>query len=388
MRLSDLTAAGSTTANSQIFHQAALGFAILFFGIRHQQAHITKQGFAIHGIALKQLNSALQSSNRYVSDDIILSVATLAILECWVPTGTNHYLIHMTGLERLLELRGPSSFSSPKRVLLYKAVRRMILLASLRTGKRSILARSDWKTAFRENCSNDELQEQDLFDVLADCTVLAAEHDSMLATREPDLEFGSLNQVETHRKALTLLNQLFAWKERWDGDINNAYIEGAPVFPRTESVEELLSDDLTSFHTTFKFCNDAAAIMLMFYNTTLIYVFRVLASHALDSPSSHSSQSFTQDAPLDADCAHALREQTKRKYNAEERLAALEVCRCLPYHMNQLLDLNAITSPVVQWAVATAWLTLGGSESAEGRWMAMLLLTRNREVVAKGLLTT
>lgn len=41
IQLSDVITAGTPTANGQIFHQAVLSFAIIFFGTQHRQACIT-----------------------------------------------------------------------------------------------------------------------------------------------------------------------------------------------------------------------------------------------------------------------------------------------------------------------------------------------------------
>lgn len=404
MQLGDILTAGTAIANNrQIFHQAVLSFAVIVFGTRHGQTLIINQGYAIHGAALKQLNNALQDSKCYTRDEVILSVATLAILECHVPTGPKHYLMHMAGLERLLELRSQSSFfTNPKSFELYKAVRHMILFASLRTGKRSILAREEWKMVFRENCSNEEeIQEQDLYDVLADCTVLAAEqHDGMMsANLERDPENRSSHQHpqnETiNRKALSLLNHLRIWRKRWDSDERNSYFEAPVGFATVEPVQqEPLGDDLPPFLTTsFEFSSNTTGIMLMFYNTTLTYIFRVLASVTLENIGTQSGQSFRMQTAFQDDAGHldydeVCKQTTKQGCVAVERLAALEVCRCIPDYLKRKSGLDSDSSPVFQWAVATAWVTLRGNEnSAEGKWMMKLFNTKYREFMATGLLT-
>ncbi|KAF2190115.1 hypothetical protein K469DRAFT_699711 [Zopfia rhizophila CBS 207.26] len=385
IQLGDIITAGTTTENGRIFHQAVLSFAIIFFGTQHGQAYITNQGYAMHGVALKQLNHVLSDPICYTCDEVILSVVTLAMLECLVPTGPKYYLRHMIGLERLLELRDPSSYCSPKSSELYKSVRHMILFASLRTGKPSILARAEWKTVLRANCSDEELQEQDLYDVLADCTVLVAERDNMLANWELDLERGTHQRDKIKRRALPLLTHLRAWRKRWDSDGRNSYFETSAAFARLQPMQESRGDDSPHFPTIFEFSNDSAATMLMFYNTTLIYVLQVLASLPLENFGIHSNQSFIQNTLQDAGYLDDLWKHTKYEYIAAERLAALEVCRCIPYYLVRKSRLDSDSSPVVHWAVTTAWMTLRGNESAEGRWMMDLLNRKSREVIAKGL---
>lgn len=378
VQLSDIVTAGSATSNSQIFHQAVLSFAIIAFGAQHGQAHVTGQGYSMYGVALKQLNQALADSKCFIRDEVILSVVTLALLECWVPTGPKHYLKHMIGLEKLLELRGPGSYS-PNSSELYKGVRHMILFASLRTGSPSILARAEWKAVLRANCSSEEMQEQDLFDVLADCTVLVKERDNILTDWKLDLERSANRRDETKRKARALLTCLHAWRRRWGSDERNSHSErSANLISPRQGV------DWERFPTVFEFSDESVAIMFMFYNTVLIYVLRVLASLTPESSEIPSNRSFKQGTMQDAGDPNDLRNDTKDEYITAERLGALEICRCIPLY---LVQKESAHPPAFQLAVTTSWTTLGGKESAEGRWMTDFLNTtrKNRELVAKGL---
>ncbi|KAF4633791.1 hypothetical protein G7Y89_g4321 [Cudoniella acicularis] len=312
---------GANTATRQIFPQAVVSFATVFFGAHHRQSQIISHGYTMFGVALKQLSQALSEPKCYTRDEVVLSVATLALLECWVPSGPKNYLKHVAGIERLLELRGPD----PRSLELYKGLRHMILFASLRTRKLSILARAEWKTAFKINCSEKELQELDLYDVLADCTALVVEQDDMLATRGLDLMRDIRRHDEVKEKALTLLTHLHAWRKRWDSDGKNSY---SGIFAN--------EDDPPPFLTIFEFSSDSTATMLMFYNSALIYVLRILASLQLDS---------------------------KDEYITAEWSAALDICRCIPYYLarESRLDLR-----VVHLAVVTVWTTFRVKKSCKG----------------------
>jgi hypothetical protein len=380
VQIGDIIKAGTTIASGQIFHKAFLSFALIMFGSQHGKVQITDQGYAIHGMALRQLNQALSDPNCRARDEVFLSVVTLALLECFVPSGSKHYTKHMIALEGLLELRDPSSRCSPNLSVLYKSVRHMILFASLRTGKPSILAREEWKTFLRAQCSQGELQEQDLFDVLADCTVLIAERDKMLADSALDLERSTNERDEIKRKTLTLLSYLCVWKKRWDDDGRNSYSETPTVTAGLPKREVSFP-----FLTTFEFSNASAATMLMFYNTTLIHVLRVLASlpPPIDSLGLRSSQS-TQDTLQDIRSPDDLWRLSKDAYHAAERLAALEVCRCLPFDLVQTSRLGSCPSPISGWAVTTAWMTLRGIESVEGRWITDILNTYGGNSFVKG----
>ena len=380
VQLGDIIKAGTSVASGQIFHKAFLSFALIMFGSQHGKVQIIEQGYAIHGMALRQLNLALSDPNCRARDEVFLSVVTLALLECFVPSGSKNYTKHMIALEGLLELRDPSSRCSPKLSVLYKGVRHMILFASLRTGKPSILARKEWKKFLRAQCSQEELQEQDLFDVLADCTVLIAERDKLLADSVLDLERSTNERDEIKRKTLTLLSHLCAWKKRWDDDGRNSYSETPTV-----TAGQPTREDSAPFLTTFEFSNAPAATMLMFYNTTLIQVLRVLASlpPPVDILGVRSSQS-TQDTSNDAQSTDNLWRLSKDEYHAAERLAALEVCRCIPFDLVQTSRLGSCHSPISGWAITTAWMSLRGNESVEGRWITDLLNTNGGKTFVKG----
>ncbi|KUJ13954.1 uncharacterized protein LY89DRAFT_784788 [Mollisia scopiformis] len=365
----------ATTPNGKIFHHAVLSLAVLFFGTEHRQSKITVKGYAMHGVALKRLNQALAVPGCYAHDEVILAVVTLALLECFIPTGPNHFLKHMSGLERLLELRGPGtegySSSSSK---LGRGARHMILFASLRTGKPSILARPEWKAALRIDCPVEQLPEQDLIDILADCTVLVAGSEKILANGGLELEGNARQRDEIEVKALSLLEQLRAWKRGWDTDLKNAYFETL-IAPERVQPTANWTDNSPPFLTIFEFSNDVSATNFMLYHAVTIYILRVLKSITIQTSS--PMQNYSQDP--------TLQKQTKDEYIAAERLAALDVCRAVPYYIGLKAGLDLCHSPVVHMGVITAWITLGGVESAEGKWMMELLNAESREVIAKGL---
>ena len=113
--------------------------------------------------------------------------------------------------------------------------------------------------------------------------------------------------------------------------------------------------------------------MFMFYNTALIYVLRVLASLLPENPLIYPNQSYTRSLLPKVD------------YITEERLAAVDICRCLPQYLVQKPP-DSGPPPTVHFALTTAWMTLHGKESAEGRWMMELLNSKGQVALAKGLL--
>ncbi|CAO2658223.1 Nn.00g059460.m01.CDS01 [Neocucurbitaria sp. VM-36] len=395
LQLTDIsTADGKSSANKPVFRHAVLSFATVYFGAQHRQTNILNQGYAMHGAALKQLNKALSDSRCCIRDEVIVSVITLAVLECLVPTGRKNYLKHMLGLERLLELREPDAVAhcSFKTSELYKGVKYMILFASFHAGTPSILARPEWKAVLRVNCSDEELQEQDLCDVLADCTVLVAERDELVP--RSDRHVGQRGKLK--RKAVSLLAFLCAWKKEWESQEHCISSEESPHLGDWQlSPASSIQDDSRRLPLAFNLKSDAAARMLMLYHTTLIQVLQILASlpherpehledHSDDTPSPTPWQYFAHE---DDDTWKLI---SNADWAAAKHLAALQVGRCIPAYLNHKRARSdpQFSSQVVQWAVTAAWTALGGDDTAEGRWVTDLLNGRSSQAVAKGLWET
>jgi hypothetical protein len=388
-QIHDIITAEMSTTTGQLFHQTFLSFATLVFGAQHRQINITSKGLAMRGMALKQLNKALCDPKCHTRDDTVLSVIALSMVESLVPTGPRCYLQHMIGLESLLELRDPGTYYSSRSSQIYKGVRLMILFASLRMGRPSILAREEWKIALRADCSEKENHEQDLLDVLADCTVLVAERDDMLSRWDMDHEKIIHQRNTLKQRTLTSLHFLHAWRIRWGTADKNIYVESSAPFARLQTNLESLGDDLPPFITAFEFSNDDSALMLILYNATLIYVLQLLASLSVHNTDVHfsSNTSSKMDTLQNAGHDGSLWDLAKDEYTAAERLAALEVCRCLPYYLDRISHLDGGVSPVFQWGVTTAWMTLRRGEAAEDRLIMDLLNIHSRGAIAQALWT-
>jgi hypothetical protein len=221
----------------------------------------------------------------------------------------------------------------------------MLLFASLRTGKASVLARLEWKEVLRAECSDEELQEQELFGVLADCTVLNAELNDMLANWASDVEKSIHRRDRIRQDALTLLTHLRAWRERWDLNVETSYSKTPAAFIQNEPARERPEDENPPFLTVFNFSNQYAALMLMFYNTTLLYVFRILASLPAESLDIGSDHNLIQSTLQFVAHSNGPWKYNKDEFIAVERMAALEVCRCIPSYSDEKFHPNP--SPIV-----------------------------------------
>ncbi|KAH5426705.1 hypothetical protein HBI47_117570 [Parastagonospora nodorum] len=348
----------SATACRTAHLRTVQSFATIFFGTKHKQPEITQRGYIQHGATLQQLNRALTEPHCYRYDEIIQSVMTLAIQETLVPSGANLFMKHMQGLEKLLALRDPDLYSPPSTVSLYKCLRHMLLFASLIGGTPSILARPDWKEMFHRHCANDkEEQEQQLYDFLADCSVLASKRDALLKeTTRSDGVTSDFDEVQ--RDALHLGDQLRAWRAEWAIDPTNAYVEISSSSVQPHGQPEDIS--VPPSPTDLQFSNIKCALTLMLYNIALLYLLKVLTSLPTDPRQEESQTAYIK-------AAHST---------------VLDVCRIMPGPFNTEWQKELHASPVVHWAVESARMILQGDESAEAKWLTDMLDRKSGKTLA------
>jgi hypothetical protein len=347
--------------------QTVLSFATLFFGTKHGSPEITKQGYARHGATLARLNQTLSNPNCHMYDEVVVSVTTLAMQEMLVPSGPQCYLNHMLGLERLLALRGASSACSEKTVNLYKCLRHMMLYASLGAGRPSILAKPEWKALLRQYCESEaELQEQRLYDAVADCSVLMVELGDVVKRREDPDEDPESQIDRTRRRTQDLWLQLRDWREARDANPANTYIE-VPANPQgSQHYGTLASIEPPSIPTDFVFQSTSVALTLMLYDTALIYVLHILITLPRESQPQYSREDYLG-------MAHS---------------AVLEICRSMPDPSDEKLHADMHSSPVVYWAMQVAYMILQDDTLAEGRWLVYLLNRKSDKSSKKDLWVT
>ena len=340
-------------ARGSIFDQALLSFATVVFGSEHHQGQIVERGYLSHEQALKTLNQALSRPDCAQHDEIVLSIVMLGILESIVPTSPGSYVHHLTGLNELLKLRDPLLHITPKSLHIYKSIRHLILFSSLRTCTASVFARPDWKAVLRIGCTEEQLAEQEIWDVLADCSVLQAQ---CLAS---STELGICADQRIATDAMVLLKTLYAWRAQFDDNATHAY----RLLPnqRREQVQGL------ALPAAYEFAKDSTAITITLYNTTLIHVLQLLQTlHG-----SVGSPDFGPDILDDLDTAVID--------------AASEVCRCVPHFIGLRPEAIPGCTPIIHWAVSTVWNILRHLNTVEAQWLDNLVRSEKGKFLARGL---
>ncbi|KAF5848593.1 hypothetical protein GGP41_009680 [Bipolaris sorokiniana] len=365
LRTSDLAISRYPTIGAganPLFNQAALTFATLLFGAQHHQARILAKGYDMHGVALRQLNQALSIPGCHERDDIINVINIMAMLEMCLPSGPRNWLKHMLGLEQLIALRDPGSlaYASTQTLELYKGVRHMILLASLRNRSPSILARQRWKAVLQTPLSLEPREERELHEVMADCTVLIAASDEVSRTRNTHDPVRLERVEEIQTKARDLLTFLQTWKQQWDSEKGNSCIT-------EDDFEAICAGAPQALWMVYKFQNDSIARIFMLYTTAMIHVLQIVeVTEELQAQSGFPGVETSGTLHL-------------------IRAAGISIARSIPDYLQhrRYRGATGFTSPVVQWAVLMAWQVLGRDESAEGKWMVGALQGYSEYAIAK-----
>lgn len=349
----DMQAAAEASMNGYLLPRAILSFATIFFASQHKVSSIQQQGHALYGRTLKQLNSALSEPDCYSKDEVLLSVATLALRENFVPTGKGYYRHHICGLERILELRGPGGFTTEKSLQLLSRVRRMIVIYSVLNRTPTILARDEWKRIPWTAGPDHGLGT--LCGVLADTTGMVAELDELRNEihTNANIEMVAEREEAVYQKALNLLSLLRTWKESWD-------------FANKSGLQDYILDPLDPDYAGERQAaplstNIPIAASLMLYNAALIYVLQSLMS-------------------FPSKIVHA-----DERYHITEHYAALEICKCVPYFVAQRATLDMASLIVGFSCIRTALKTFGGVYTAAGRTIANMIRPQEHGVFAKGL---
>ncbi|KAG4431310.1 hypothetical protein IFR05_013207 [Cadophora sp. M221] len=393
--------APATIHHGHISHQAILSFAAIFFGTQHRQAEITRMGFALYGMVLQRLNETLSDPVYNTNDDLIYAVVTLGILELFVSTGAGNHLKHMAGLERLFALRDHNLSISYESAEMYRSLRQMIIFAALRSRRPSILARPEWKTRLRAHIdSSDELEKQELFDVLADCTVVISARDQILSDSHISHESMIAGLEKLKQDALSLLAQLSSWRKRWDSDEKHHPTETPLSDGQLKQKQTDQEEDPLPFTTTLEYPSEAIAITTMLYNISLIHVLQILslltsppvectpyesppATPPLQPPLTGNGN-FLHDPPDFPNMwssPPANSQQQLSPYILAQRAPIIEICRSISYHLSSP---QRATSSVLHWGTTTAWIRVGGENSVVGRWVWRVLV-ETKSVLVKTL---
>ncbi|KAF2476922.1 uncharacterized protein BDR25DRAFT_42190 [Lindgomyces ingoldianus] len=327
----------SETPGLALLRNAVVSLAVTFYGSQHHQPKITTNGYQLYGSTLRQLNIHLSKPQLQTTDETILTVFTCLLLEIFLPTGKNHFLRHIRGLESILELRGPpTSTSGSDSFVLAQGLRLASIFGGLAMSTPSIYSRDEWKRSPSIESNKGEILRHRLFDVLADCTRLLSERNTVL----------SLGGAESRQRLLketrSLLEELKSLRDLW-ASLNAGRLTNVVDGPDNQPKSRLTV------------ANHGSATLLMLYNATLIFITDILL-------------------PLDS----------STDYRSMRHAAAMEIVYCLDTKSFTKREAGAYSNSIGHIAVKVAWKVLGGFNSPEGRKLSRLVKAAIGDVFAVG----
>jgi hypothetical protein len=377
------------TGTRSLLQSAVLSLAHTFFGNQHKDRQMCQAGSRLYGKTLVSLNSALGHPVHAQRDDVLIAIITLGLRECLVPSGRTSWLMHIQGLERLLEIRGPASHANPFSRRILQGIRRMLIFASLYTEKPSVLSRPEWKNLEWESDNIQHSTDQYLLTILADCPALLNLREDMIRQLEAEQTTSALY---LRQKALEMGNELLSELQTW----HSCWIEPRQR-PANDANAELFSWDFTSPPTSplpavSEFSDPAVATTMMLYHATQIYILDLMASIIIVPPSSLTAISdgfvdprvFAIDLDPVAPSPHKIASE-QRDYLARLQHAALNTCRIIPYHCSQRDRLDAGSLHIGAMAIHLTWRAFNGESSVEGRWLRDVIRSYKFKVTAKAL---
>jgi hypothetical protein len=236
-----------------------------------------------------------------------------------------------------------------------------------------------WKAVLRLDCNQEELHEQELWDILADCTALQARRDTMLFTLPSGCESIYSTQADEacsiRDETFDMLNKLHVWQKQWN------VMEGSTYFISPGGPHGHATTRPVNLPSSYQFAKDDTAKRLMLYNTTAIYILQMLLQ-LFRMPQCHGIGEWK---PLPGHKACSSTAQYFEQLVASLFHAATEICRCVPHFMGRDVAVQKRSSPVVQWSISAAWSVLRDTETDERLWLEELMRSETGRFLARGL---
>ncbi len=255
----------------------------------------------------------------------------------------------MLGIERLLEFQGAEVWRHQPHRQLLRFVRQIPIWASLATGQASLMAQPDWTTVPWDLEEGEKPADQYLFDILAESTILYRDRNSII-NPDPRVSGAQPNFDNTLAHGFAILDRLSDWHESWRRSHVGACIE-LPSNGESEDGSVPWSYDLS-------FSNAADAKTVALYNTVRLIVLGILRPLLLIN-TVHPVIDWSQ-----LDCTERMEYSD---WPSTINACAIRICRCAEY--NLVNHRESMGGFVIQSSMRLAWLALGKSSSAEGRWL-------------------
>ena len=348
----------SGTARASVY-----ALALAFFGKAHHQQNIVHQGADCYGKALLKLSHDLNDQNAMWSSSVLLSSILLARYELVASTGSEGWIQHAGGVERLFELRGPWRHRSLEERHIFEAARPIIAIKAITDCKRTFLDQEAWLTLPWDQDPNQKSSMNHLIDIFCIIPGLLEDSKSLHSGNSFvwDLTSPSSPQTDSpaaaHDPRLADLRQrtqecyakLQRWKEDWDRTYPSAV---QPVnmsyFPPSD-----LNFPIDIFEHAITFPNFLRANEFQLYNTVVFF----MSSLMLSVPSL---------SPNDRTTSPSVADLLGQRWDA-----ANNICRAVPYDL--MFEKHGCGGAYLLLFPLLTNLRLFGADSVEGKWIRQVL---------------
>ena len=336
--------------------------ALAFFGKAHHQQNIVDQGGDCYRKALRKLAHDLYDPHAMWSPSVLLSSILLARYELVASTGSEGWIQHAGGVERMFELRGPQRHQSLQERQIFEAARPIIAIKAITDCKRTFLDQQDWQTIPWAQDPSQKSSMNLLIDIFCVIPGLLEEskrlHNStsfIWDYRPPTSPFTGSSAARQDPRLVALRHrtqachaQLRRWKEAWDRMYPSAL---HPVKISYFSQPDLkFPEDIFSYAINFPSFLRAAEYQL--YNTVVFF----LSSLMLTVPPTSQGDFVSTPVP------DLLTQRWEAAYN---------ICRAVPYDLSS--EKHGGGGAYLLLFPLLTTLRLFGEGSDEGKWIKHVL---------------
>jgi hypothetical protein len=321
-----------------------LALSTTYFGVEHGERASFEHGLLRYGRALRELNSVLGDRRQHLSLDLLESVVLLALFEFFLSESQDGWVGHSVGLERLMELRGPESFSKPPELRILESARPSIIFASLTVRKRTIFARHDWKHIPWSTYPALKSGEQVLVDILADAPDFFVDKFNVDEITDLTMKHAAYKDL-AHRVGSSLV-QLEQWEKVWNLP---SHFESTP--PATAPlINNLDGTSQPIWSSVFQFESLGAVHIFAQFNATFLLFARLHRDLWLAS-----GEPFTDQMQI------------------EQRMhsAGIAICRCIDYYTESMRQ--GAGSLYSLFPIRMAYEAVGSSNPVIGDWIRNIL---------------
>ena len=334
--------------------------ALAFFGKAHHQQSIVHQGAYCYGMALRKLRDDLNDPNAMWSSSVLLSSILLARYELVASTGSEGWIQHAGGVERLFELRGPWRHRNLEDRHIFEAARPIIVIKAITDCKRTFLDQEAWLTLpwAQDLCQKSSMNQLiDIFCIipglLEDSKSLHHSNSFVWDFTTPTSPSGDSIQdprlVDLRQRTQKCYTKLQGWKADWDRTYPSAV---QPVkmsyFPPSD-----LKFPIDIFEHAITFPSFVRANEYQLYNTVVFFLTSLMLS--VPAPSA-------DDRTLTPSVTDLLGQRWD---------AATDICRAVPYDL--MFEKHGCGGAYLLLFPLLTNLRLFGADSPEGRWIRQVL---------------